>query len=107
MLLVAVATRHTYREHALVDAGGLMRVGAIARPDLLRAGSWTRRSIAAGHWRRGFSGREFGQLLFERLLQHFRIGGREPVLGREGFAGPARCAVLRGEASNLAQETVA
>src|SRR5271166_812052 len=54
MLLVAVTTRHTYREQALVDPGGLMRVGALARVGL-RARSGSRGCIAAGHWRGGFS----------------------------------------------------
>src|SRR5271166_2808726 len=107
VLLVAVATGDTDREHAFVDPSGLMRVGAITRASLLRAGSWPRRSIGAGHWRGGFSGQEAGQLLLERILQHFCVGGRQAVLAGEGFAGPARCTVLRRKAGNLAQKTVA
>src|SRR5262245_47887406 len=44
MLLVAVATWRTYREHALVDPLGLKPVGSVARVDVLRAfnRSWQR-----------------------------------------------------------------
>jgi len=36
MLLVAIATWHAYREHALVDPLGLKLVGSVARVDALR-----------------------------------------------------------------------
>src|SRR5262249_40162973 len=44
MLLVAVATWRTYREHALVDPLGLKLVGSVARVDVLGAfnRSWQR-----------------------------------------------------------------
>src|SRR5262249_61428694 len=44
MLLVAVATRRTYLEHALVDPLGLKLVGSVVRVDALRVfnPSWQR-----------------------------------------------------------------
>jgi hypothetical protein len=49
MLLVAVATWRTYREHALVDPLGLKLVGTVARVDLPRTFNRSQRNLAV--WR--------------------------------------------------------
>jgi len=49
MLLVAVATWRTYREHALVDPPGLKLVGSVARVDPLRTLNRSWRNLAV--WR--------------------------------------------------------
>ena len=109
MLLVAVATRRANGEHALVDPARAGRGSVLAlAADLLRAGELELRNLSplatvvadsAGKKPDSFCSNASSNILAS--------AGREAVLAGKGFAGPAGCAVLRSEASNLAQETVA
>jgi hypothetical protein len=71
MLLVAVATWRTYREHALVDPLGLKPVGSVARVDVLRAfnRSWQR----LDDWRLTWQCRQLGKFPLERVFHELCV----------------------------------
>src|SRR5262245_3611311 len=93
VLPAAIAPRRSNCQHALIDAD-LIGAGFIHLANLVTTSAESFRRI----------GRQvLAKPFFERFLQNLCIFCAEPILGCKSSLRPGRCALLRLQASDLAQ----